>query len=328
MKDKPVKKDLVSRNAARSSGNEPSLEGFAKAKVGEKSTKGERRMRRHSPPLQDDGESRRQVWMFMGGLVVFVVIGLVVYAWGKYRFGDQVASSESHNSSRLESGLADGASQYPLESLAEDVVRKAMACSDARLVGDSFRMMGDTRPADVIGFLKSMTARDGLIVGLQAEDGVRLNGQALGRVWVRMDRGGVETKRLAYLVHESDGVWKVDFDSFARLVKPGWDELTQMQEGKGVVRVVLMPTYDAGGEWNRYFITSPDLSISPLAFSRKGSEEERQIAEALRSSSPHSVTTKITLGVSKNKNLPSSAFEITEVLADGWVVPDDEELEQ
>ena len=193
---------------------------------------------------------------------------------------------------------------------------------------------GSAEPAAVIAFLTDMTARDGEVTGYQWLSSMDANGLLLDGVLVSMSKDGVPRNRLALLTPDEHGVWKIDFDAFARTVKPSWDELLGEDGGKGLVRVMIAKdSYYNGpfkddGEWVSYGMASPDTEVILMGYCRKDSPQERAMERILTNREAEAGTdarlklNRVTLRVRRPEAAEMRQFEITRVLAEDWVLGD------
>jgi len=217
----------------------------------------------------------------------------------------------------------------PSEQNALALVKNAMAVRDPANVGEYFRLDG-TEPAAVVSFLEGMRDLDGEISGYQWLSSMDANQLLIDGVLVSTTRDGTSRNRLALLTPDEHGVWKIDFDSFARTVRPSWEELLAEDGGKGVVRVILAKdSYFNGpfkddGEWQCYGMASPDSEKILLGYCRKDSPQAHALSlvfhQEEESQNAHSRLKRATLELRRPEGAEARQFEITRVLAEDWVL--------
>jgi hypothetical protein len=136
-------------------------------------------------------------------------------------------------------------------------------------------------------------------------------------------------ERLAFLTPDQQGNWKVDFDAFARSVRPSWDVLLgEVADAEGtdeaVVRVFIGKDFYFNGpfrdeaEWVCYALASPDVDELLRGYCRVGSPQQLEM-EKLFSDGEN--VRRVTLEIRKAKDAEARQFEITRILAPDWVVP-------
>ncbi len=140
---------------------------------------------------------------------------------------------------------------------------------------------------------------------------------------------GEELSRLAFLTPDGFGRWKIDYESFARIVKPSWSDLLEKKADQGLVRVfVAKDSYYNGpfkdeSEWICYGMASPDTSVVPMGYCRKNSPQakalERIVADSEGGLDRHGLN-RATLEIRRPEGAEDRQFEITRVLAEDWVL--------
>lgn len=218
--------------------------------------------------------------------------------------------------------------ESPTEGVALELVKQALAVRTAGEVERYFRT-GPAEPAAVVGFLEGMEAADGVVTGYQWLSSMDANGLLIDGVLVSTSKDGSPRNRLALLTPNETGAWKIDFEAFARTVKPPWEELlAEDGGGHGVVRVIVARDSYYNGpfkddkEWESYGMASPDSDTILLGYCRKGSPQARAM-ERIFSEEKNAVSQRLnraTLELKRPEGAEMRQFEISRVLAEDWVL--------
>jgi hypothetical protein len=129
--------------------------------------------------------------------------------------------------------------------------------------------------------------------------------------------------RLALLTPDAAGRWKVDFEAFARVVKPSWNDILEKGAALARVRVyVAKDSYYNGAfsddkQWVCHRMASPDTEQILFGYCRVGS---RQAAALNWMFSKEESVTRATLEIRRVEGADSRQFEILKVIAGDWVV--------
>ena len=274
--------------------------------------------------------ARRRVllaWSLLFTVMTLAVLGGFVWSWMKSRRSAVMAAAP------LRSGTERVVSRFasPSEDVALGIVRKALAVRDEAVVGEFFRP-GATSAGEVIGFLKLLAARDGepgsyLWLGsMDADD------QLIDCVMVTYPGDGTPLERLAFIVPDESGVWKVDFEGFARTSRPAWRELVDGVAERSEVRVlVARDAYFNGpfndeGAWACFAMGSPDVKglfseddgMEILRGYCKADSPQKRALERILSGEQR--MSRATLEIRRVAGADRRQFEITRVLSDEWVV--------
>ena len=145
---------------------------------------------------------------------------------------------------------------------------------------------------------------------------------------------GKETtgERLAFLTPDDKGVWKVDFDAFARSSRPSWKDLLERRADHAQVRVfVAKDAYYNGpflddSRWVCYGMVSPEAkALLPegqellRGYCKVGSPQAKAMERIFAGGRAGSQAGD--LGDPQEEGADSRQFEITRVLAEDWVLP-------
>lgn len=264
---------------------------------------------------------------------VFVVLALVLMGTAVW-FGmrpDRGRSTESKTRGPAAPVIEERVvSQFesPSEEEALKLVEQALLIRDPAKVAASFHP-GSSSPEEVVGFLRDLEKADGGISGYEWLSSMDANGLLIDGVLVKTQSGNTQSNRLALLTPDKTGTWKVDFDAFARTVKPSWRELMAAKSGEGLVRVIVAKDSYFNGPfkeeslWTCYGMASPDLKEVLLGYCRKGTPQAAAMARIVAGADPMSggrSLNRATLAVRRSEGGESRQFEITRVLAEDWVM--------
>ena len=273
--------------------------------------------------------ARRKVivtWSLILSLMTVLVIGGFVMSWlrSHARLKSAVTLANPEMNARIASKFAS-----PSEEVALDLVKRALAIRDPEKVAACFRL-GSASPAEVVEFLAGLTARDGRVersIWLSSMDVDELLLEGVLVVYTGKDQPGA---RLAFLTPDETGVWKVDFDAFARSSRPPWKDLLERREDAAQVRVFAgKDTYFNGpfkdeSRWVCYGIGSPDVNaLLPnegellCGYCRVDSPQAKALARIFSDNDP---THRVTLEIRRTAGAEARQFEITRVLAEDWVM--------
>jgi hypothetical protein len=219
----------------------------------------------------------------------------------------------------------------PSEEAALDWVKNALAVRDPAEVGKFFRLC-QTEPTAVVSFLEGLQELDGAITSYQWLSSMDANHLLIDGVLVMTSKDDTPRNRLALLTPDEQGVWKIDFDAFARTVRPSWKELLAEDGGRGVVRVILAEdSYFNGpfkddGKWLCYGMASPDSDQILLGYCRRDSPQAHALSLVFHddeeAQTVNSRLKRATLELRRPQGAEARQFEITRVLAEDWVLSD------
>ncbi len=264
------------------------------------------------------------LWSIALGAATTLTIGAAISFWilpYLRRGNPEVAELRIDHEARVRI-----ASRFPSpgEDEALRMVKFAMANRDPAKVGELFHT-GAAEAAEVIDFFERSVARDGAVgrsIWLSSIDG---DGILLEGVQVSFKGNDKAAERLALLTPDHQGIWKMDFEAFARTVRPSWQELLEKQAGQATVRVYVGHDAYFNGpfsdekQWTCYAIASPDIDVLLRGYCKAGSVEESAIERMLADGAK---LCRATLEIRRVKDADQKQFEIIRVLAKDWVVAD------
>lgn len=333
MKSDDIQRAVRANRHDRATGDAPSM-GRVSRMPGTGMPKGARRKKRRSDGARGSRlrESKKAIvitWSILLSLGVVAALGVAVWLWliPQMNRPPEIARQippDPELEARLVSKFPS-----PTEGEALALVNQALAVRDPEKVPDYFRL-GSANPAQVVDFLLSMDAIDGAMghsVWLGSVDANRLSIDGVVVHFKGQDR---PRNRLALLTPDEAGKWRVDFESFARVVTPAWNDLIEKRADVATVRVYLAKDNYYNGpfiddkQWTCYGIASPDTTEVLLGYCKIGSPQ----AAALESIfTKDAKLIRATLEIRRPPSAPAKQFEISRVLAEDWVlgpVPFDE----
>jgi hypothetical protein len=213
----------------------------------------------------------------------------------------------------------------PSEQDAKALVRRAVAVRNPAAVEGLFRT-GSSSPEEVVRFLEAMKSIDGPINEYSWLSSLDVNRLTVDGVTVRFDESDGLRNRRALLTPDAEGVWKVDFDAFARTVRPGWEEIFGKPFETAVVRVFFVKDNYYNGpfmdekEWMCLTLKSRDREEVFFGYCKTGSPQAAAIdwifsKMGLRPS-------RVTLELRRVEGAAPLQFEISRVLAEDWLLTD------
>lgn len=335
VKSRGVQRSVRTQRFNRSAGDAPSL-GRVTRVHGTGLPKDALRRRRRSggPRTTKEGmpgsPHRKKVIIAWTSVLVAGVLGiLAVFFWSWLRprmnsksvadtAGESAVAMKRHNISAFES---------PSEEAALELVKQALELRDPSMVEKYFRP-GSAGASGVIAFLSGMEELDGTVAGFQWLSSMDSNGLLIDGVLVSTVKEGTPRNRLALLTPDEAGVWKIDFDAFARTVTPSWDALLANDGGRGLVRVIVAKDSYYNGPfrdesaWVSYGMASPDAGAILLGYCRKDSPQARAMERIIAAEQDEDSRrlNRATLEVRRPDGAESRQFEITRVLAEDWVM--------
>lgn len=335
VKDRDVQRSVRVQRFNRSAGDAPSLGKVARVHGTGLSKDALRRRRKGGPRTKEatpNGKHRRNVILVWTAVLVVAVLGVLAvffWSWVRPRMGRQPLTAKEQAAMNIKNRNVS-AFDSPSEQAALELVKQALALRDPSKVEHYFRP-GSAAPEAVIAFLTDMKARDGEETGCQWLSSMDANGMLIEGVLVGTSKDGVPHNRLALLTPDESGVWKIDFDAFARTVKPSWDKLLEAGAGQGLVRVIVAKDSYYNGpfkdetQWVSYGMASPDNDAILLGYCRKDSPQARAMERIVSSAEgaagdARRKLNRATLELRRPEAAENRQFEITRVLAEDWVL--------
>lgn len=292
--------------------------------------KGPRRKKLKSESTQSlqSRKAQQQIIMIRSLLVLglgIVVLGFFLVQWMLPRIkAPEVYSAKSESIAPKAEVKKKKVTPFPAPTSDEALalVKQALAVREPEKIAGYFRPEGPS-PQEIIDFLQGMEARDGKVDGLRWLSSTGTTAIPLEGVVVNFMGQEIPTSRLALLTPDSTGIWRIDFEAFARTVTPSWTDLLEKQAPVGVVRVFVRKDFYFNGpflddrQWVCYAIGSTDSKETLRAYCKIGSPQAAAINWML---SKEAIITRATLEIRRVEGAESRQFEISKVLAEDWVM--------
>lgn len=331
MKSRDIQRSVRTQRIERSAGDAPSI-GRVPRVPGTGLPKGIRRKHRRGESMRGNREriNRKRVMLAWSGLLMVFALGILCFfVWMGVRSGARANATAGGSKSLIDERVV---SQFvsPTENEALVLVKNAMSLRDPGKVEALFRC-GSSTPEDVVGFLRKMENLDGAISDYAWLSSMDANDMLLDGVQVNFKTLKGQRSRLAILTPDARGLWKVDFDAFARTVTPQWSEILENKAVQAVVRVMVAPDSYFNGEfkdeqkWTCYGMASPDHEEILMGYCRKDSPQAKAMTRIMSDEDIYGNGRRIgraTLEIRRPENDDERQFEITRVLAQDWVLSD------
>ncbi len=330
MKGRDFQRSVKARKFDRSAGDAPSLGKVARMPRRE-ARKAKRRRRRVEGARQDRSASSRRtvvlVWSAVFSLVTLAVLGGIFGMWLKSKrdapvagVGEAAPNREKRVKSRFDS---------PPEAEALALVSRALAAGDEAAVAELFRT-GGSPEAEVVEFLREWRSKEGGATRTEWLGSVDANGLLIDAVVVTTGSFPAEGNRLALLTPDDEGRWKVDYEAFARKVRPSWKEILDPAGSGGVARVMVAkdsyfngPFRETDG-WICFGMATPDEEVILYGYCRAGSAQETAMKRITGARSDERggrrMVHRATLEIGRLEGGGVRQFEIRRVLAEDWVL--------
>lgn len=276
------------------------------------------------------GKARQQqgkIWSIILGGVALCVLLLTFIIWllPVLQRGKSGEVTMELPAARREASV-HVASRFPSPSGEEalKLVENALSNRDPGQVEHLFRK-GNSSPQEIVSFCMATEKRDGAFNGLNwisSLDTPELLIEGVVAKYKDVDTG--EHQRLVLLTPDRDGRWQVDFDAFARAVKPSWEQILRLDNPQGTIRVIVTPDVYYNGpfrnesEWTSYTMTSPDVEIPLHGYGKRNSPQDRVLR---RMFSEGGKSMRVTLEIRRVEGGGERQFEISRVLAQDWIIP-------
>jgi hypothetical protein len=264
-------------------------------------------------------------WSVTLSLTTLLLVGGLMFFWlRRHANGDPGGSNSTVQNVRIVSKFAS-----PSEDEALAIVRKAIAVKEAKQV-DRYFHRGTATPEEVVGFNQDSENRDGTVSEMVWLGSMDLEGLLVDGVLVSYNfKEGIK-QRLAYLVPDEMGVWKLDFEGFARVSRPSWADLLSGRADHSQVRVfVTSDSYFNGpfideSQWVCFAMASPEtkdlLPEEKEILHGYCKVESRQAKAMARILSGENRLRRATLEIRRSTGGDARQFEIVRVMSEDWVL--------
>jgi hypothetical protein len=265
------------------------------------------------------------VWtMLLVAMALVLIAGAMVF-WLRSRPAAASVASRTEDNVRIVSKFVS-----PSEDEALALVRRALANRDPAEVASLFRL-GGASPAEVLEFIAGSETRDGRLIRCNWLSSLDVEDMLLDGVLLVYSGKATICERLAFLTPDDKGIWKVDFDAFARSSRPSWKDLLERRVDRAEVRVfVTRDVYFNGpfldeNQWVCVGMASPESK--PLlppeqellhGYCRVGSPQAKAINRIFANGGQMN---RMTVEIRRTEGADFRQFEITRVLAGDWVLP-------
>ncbi len=262
-------------------------------------------------------------WTWLIALIALALLGGA--AWGGFRWQQiQREKSLAAVPPVIPAPVAvDTGFPSPSETEAIALVQAALGVRDPEKIPEFFRT-GSSPLLGIVDFLKDLESRDGPVDHCEWLGNMDVNDLQMDGVMVyHKAASGAARNRVALLVPDDSGKWKIDYDAFARAVSPSWNDLLHQQAGTGRVRVYATPQNYYNGpfadeaRWICHGLVSPDVDGMLMGYCPKGSPAADAMNWIL---SRDAATARVTLEIRRVDGADARQFEITGVLAQDWVI--------
>jgi hypothetical protein len=324
MKSDDIKRSVRSQRHDRHAGDAPNM-GRVTRMPGTGLPKGERRKRKRSEGGRNSKVRQGRalsinIWSVL--LATATLVCLVVGFWFGLRPSEE-KSSGFVTAPALPDEKPVRVTRFPAPSEDEAIaiVRKGLAIRDGAAIPEHFRI--DTTPAaGVVEFLSSLPTRDGALGNLEWIGSMDASGLQLEGVVVHFTGSGKPRNRIALLTPDGEGVWKIDFDAFARTTTPTWPDFLEKRAESINARIyVAKDSYYNGpfsdeSQWTCYGLASPDTDEIFFGYCKVGSPQAGAIKWIL---SKDASLGRATVEIRRIADAGSRQFVISRVLAEDWV---------
>jgi len=319
MKESDVKRAFRVNRHERLVGDAPSL-----GRVSRMAGDSRRQSRRRSRGARGRRKNRFAIlsWSIVVCVLACGVIGAAIFMWLRVRVGDGGAVAQQMLAVPEVVVRVPAKFPSPTEEEILGMAQRALAIRDPKVIPDYFRL-GAASPDGVIEFLESLEALDGELQESRWLGSVDANGLSLDGVLLLFEKHGKVRERAMIFTPDDAGLWKIDFEGFARVVKPSWREILKGGGTPATVRIYLMlDSYYNGPfsddrQWISYGIGSPDTSEILTGYCRVGTPQAEAIRRILLTDEP---LIRVTLEIARVEGGSARQFEITRVLAEDWVM--------
>ena len=322
MKVPDIKLGITSRRA-RSGGDAPGIGEVSRFRSSD--VLGEKRISRRRGSRNNPARKRTlKIWSISLGAGAAFVIIVAFFLW------IYPLLSQPRVKGGPDDGLDDASvrinSKFPSPSSDESMmlVKKALANRDPSKVDQLFRT-GAATPREIVDYCANASTRDGELGECLWLSSVDADGLLLEGVVVTYQLKEKITQRLALLTPDSQGHWKLDFDAFARTVKPSWNDLLEKGAEHGLVRVMIAPDVYFNGpfsdesKWVCYAMNSPETEVLLRGYCAVGTSQADDLAKVFADGRGLS---RVFVEIRRIPKGEKHQFEITRLLAHDWVLPD------
>ena len=322
MKSDGIQRAVRANRHERSAGDAPSLGRLARMR-GTGLPKSRRRRRKRSEGTPSSGKRTVMFyWSLLLGLAALGLLGAAFFLWLKPQM-DSAQDAEMQGLLEIEdSARVPSKFPSPPESVAIGLVKTALAVRDPEKVAGKFHP-GTSDYRQIVDFLSNIEFVDGMIDRYEWLSNMDANGLSIDGVLVHYTQYGKIRQRLAFLTPDDNGMWKIDFDAFARTVTPSWTELLEKGADHATVRVFLGEDSYYNGpfsddkQWICYGFASADTDQLLIGYCKVDSAQAKAIRWMFAKGTR---INRAILEIRRVNGAEPKQFEITKVLAEDWVM--------
>jgi hypothetical protein len=263
------------------------------------------------------------IWSVLLCLMVVAAMGIFGWLWLVPKMREGARATELAKMNMVPDSKLPSRIPSPAEGTAIALVRNALSVKVEAKVPTFFRM-GDHSAADILQFLQAMPTADGSIRDISWLGPMDANGLALdGLVVTFRSSDDKPRNRLALLTPDEEGMWKIDFDAFARTCTPPWNDFLGGTQASAVVRIYVAPDNYYNGpfadekEWVCYGLAAPDLDHILSGYCKRGSAEDVALKALLQTGTK---LVRATLEIRRVEGAEARQFEISSVVGVDWAV--------
>ncbi len=321
MKSDGIQRAVRANRHERSAGDAPSLGRIARM-PGTGMPKGVRRRRKRSERARQGDSKLIFNWSLLLGVLAAVSLMGALFFW----LLPQIRAGRAHGikSETEHESVVSSISKFssPSETEALNLVKRALAIRDPAQVAEHFRL-GTANPEEIVGFLGGLPSSDGTLDHLVWLSSLDATDLTIDGVIAFFKQGGKLRQRLVFLTPDAGGVWKVDFDSFARKVNPPWNDLLEKGGDSALVRVFIAEDSYFNGpfqddkQWCCYGMSSPDSEEILEGYCKVGSPQAAAMKWIF---SKGMKASRATLEIHHMEGASPKQFVIGKVLAEDWVL--------
>jgi len=285
--------------------------------------RGSGRRSKHGSATQP-GNPASQVSIVVLSIAGAAVLGIFLTIWVLLRAG-----GADEGVAKLPSGK-NGTPQVvsrlpsPSESEAVAIVKQALRQRDPARIAKQVRL-GAASAEEASRFFSELEKREGVISRYDWLSSMDQGATLIEGVSVAFEKDHLKGQRLALLTPDEKGVWKLDYESFARRVSPSWDEILRGDAPIATVRVVVgEDSYFNGpfteGAWSCFGLASPDMDEVMHSYCKVGSAEEIALKELFKDG------TRLCRAVLELRRVAGAGprqFEVSKVIMADWLLPGD-----
>jgi len=321
MKSDGIRRAVQANRHERSAGDAPSLGRLARM-PGTGLPKGTRRRRQRSERGRHGARRVILNWSILFGILAALTLVAAAYFWVQPQMEADLLAGGKSTPDRDDEVRVKSKFKSPSENEALGMVRHALEIREPEKVAERFHF-GTADPRIIVDFLKNLPATDGSLDHYDWLGSVDANNLQLDGVVVTFKSGEKLCQRIAFLTPDEMGMWKIDFDAFARTVKPSWSDLLEKGAESAVVRVFLGEDSYYNGpfindkQWICYGLASPDREETLQGYCKVDSPQAGAVHWMFTKGG---TVNRATLEIRRVEGASPRQFEIVKVIADDWVV--------